>query len=113
MASCKRCHQFGIGETSCLSTRVRMYTANIHANRAQGTIQAHFMTHPHTMCDLQFVVLQTLPDSIARAVKGAVRLKLENVWIRRMQPQLNRKRQIHFSFTGWTQAKRPRDHEVG
>ena len=113
MATCRRWNVFVIGETSCFDTRVRMYTANIHGGRTQGSIQAHFAEHPHTMLVLQVVVLQTLPDSMARSIRGAVRFKLENVWIRRMKPQLNTKKQIHFSFTGWTQAKRPRDPEVG
>ena len=66
------------------------------------------MQTPHETTDLNITLVDGLPPSlpIREAVKPAIRLRMESLWIDRLQAELNTKRQWRSSFPGGAAARR-------
>ena len=112
--TCGKCGLQGVGETSNAVQRGQDY---IHAaggtdSSASYEIARHFQDHEHSAADMSLQLVDSVPSTFATAdVVTAERQRLENVWIRRLDAQLNRRRQWWKSLTA-TGRRRDDDHPV-
>ena len=93
----------GVGECSELGPRFLAYIGPLLSNnipaRPNATL-AHFVDPIHNPDYLELIPLESVDHLVAPAVLSAVLRRLECLWIRRLQPSLNIRRQVWASFSG-------------
>ena len=106
VVTCRRCQLQGVGECASPIPRFRIYISDARAIAPTDTcaIGQHFQTPDHTTGDLLFTIVDAIPPpSIDDGVAGAVRTRMEDWWIKRLEPQLNDRRQWWHAFPGGPQ----------
>lgn len=113
MVECTLCNQRGVGEAGDPVQRLVTYIQAardgvLPANNACA-IHRHFLPGDHSLANLRIVLLDTVPASGIKhrfALMPAIRLHLEARWIKKLKAELNVKRNLRFSFSGWLAARR-------
>lgn len=107
---CKRCNRIGVGECEFPKKRLVQYVraaAKINTT-STSAVQQHFSGCPdHSILDLQFLLIDAIPATLAThpACWDGVRARLEEMWITKLGPTLNVKKQLRQSFTGFARAR--------
>ena len=102
VVTCWKCGLQGVGETSNAIRRGQLYIAAASGIDQSATyeIARHFQDHEHTAADMLLQLVDAVPPRFAAAdVVAAERQRLENVWIRRLEANLNVRRQWWRSLT--------------
>ena len=115
VVTCKKCRVQGVGE--CLDARERLpsYIAAASGQlpmRKAGSIHSHFLDSPHSVNDLEIMLVDGLPSNTTRCLQKTLRLRLESRWIARLGAKLNTRRQLHASFSGGMKRGRVALEEV-
>ena len=110
---CTQCNVFGVGECEDPKERLVKYIQAARSTRPlrRTRTEKHFADSFHTPADLEFTLIDSIPSTMnaTPACIPAERVRLEELWINKLNAQLNKKRQVHFSFTGQGYAR----HEAG
>ena len=107
---CKRCDRLGVGE--CLLPKKRLMDYVRAAGKMTLTttsaVEKHFLDCPlHDERDLEFTLVDALPLGCKPACWDSERSRLEEIWIAKLHPSLNIKKQVRNSFTGFARARLP------
>ena len=71
----------------------------------EGAIAAHFRDSPHTLDDIEFVLLEGLSKTVPGPLLHPLRTRLESRWILKLAASLNRRRHLRVSFSGGVAAQ--------
>ena len=96
----------GVGECALPIPRFRLYISEANATAPTDTcaMSEHFQDPSHSPADLTFTIVDAIPPPlIDDRVTSAVRTRMEDWWIKRLEPQLNVRRQRWHSFPGGPQ----------
>ena len=113
LIECTRCGKQGIGECSDARRRLQHYISAIRRGPPEPvpccSILRHFLDGQHSVDDFKVLLIDKIPFNLPchPACPSTVRTRLENIWTKRVQPELNVRRQLHSSFSGGSQARRP------
>ena len=119
--SCKKCRRQGVGEAFDAPERIGAYIEAAGFNRASDanskcSIIRHFLEPPidgqpgdfHTIHDLSVVLVEKFPVSRLKhnwLYLTTMRKRGEARWIRRLEAQLNTRRQVWNLFSGCEAAR--------
>ena len=102
---CKTCDIFGIGECEFPRQRLMDYVRAASTDNSMPTavLEKHFADSLHSIADLEFMLLEHIPDSIGvdKSCLQTERVRLEELWMNKLHAHINVKRQSHASFTGY------------
>ncbi len=109
--TCLKCVTPGVGE--CLDAQKRLmpyYTAirDRHAPSSTScSILKHFLETEHSINDLQIAFVASLPSTmtVSPSTQHTSRIRLEWMWIKRLQATLNTKTNLRHFFSGYSSAR--------
>ena len=111
VVTCLRCQKQGVGECTDPRSRLQYYITGVQNGPPEPdqccAILRHFLDGAHTVHDLRLTLVDRIPFHMGfhPAVPSAVRIRLENRWISKLDAELNVRRQVHNSFSGSHQAR--------
>ena len=117
--TCKKCWAQGVGETENPRVRFEQYLREIAAGPRGNqngicAITEHFLDGSHSVADVEFTLVDSVPATcnFHPAVIAPMRVRLEWLWINRLESSLNIRRNWRSSFPGGAAFARSRRNNV-